>query len=272
LDPDAVTVQSAHKNALERILRNGLAMDAEEQKRVEWLMANESIGRWFKSTRPRKLLVNGFGSLDRITPMSFFCAMLIQSLSSIGSVILLSHFCGLEMPEVGTSGPKDRRTSGLLKSLLIQLVAQWETSNITCFDHDFLDTLKATSPGWGLPQQMQLLRHLIATLPSTTPIFIFIDGTNYYETVQLRDETKQVIKEINNLLFQEGVQVVVKVLITYPTRSYHLYEEFRRKEVVNMPEDMDGFSTRFSDSNLRVQLHSTTAARLDRSRSRSRHK
>lgn len=106
-------------------------MDAEEQKRVEWLMANESIGRWFKSTRPRKLLVNGFGSLDRITPMSFFCAMLIQSLSSIGSVILLSHFCGLEMPEVGTSGPKDRRTSGLLKSLLIQLVAQWETSNIT---------------------------------------------------------------------------------------------------------------------------------------------
>ncbi|OTA05567.1 hypothetical protein A9Z42_0062450 [Trichoderma parareesei] len=147
LDLDAMTIQSAHKNALERILRNGLAMDAEEQKRVEWLMANESIGRWFNSTRPRKLLVNGFGSLDRITPMSFFCAMLIQILSSIGSVILLSHFCGLEMPEVGSNGPKDRRTSGLLKSLLVQLVAQWETSNITCFDHDFLDTLKATSPG-----------------------------------------------------------------------------------------------------------------------------
>ncbi|KAL6856544.1 hypothetical protein J3F83DRAFT_769711 [Trichoderma novae-zelandiae] len=148
LDPNATTVQIGHGRILQRVIRNGLAMDTEAQKRVEWLMANKSISRWFTSTKSRTLLVHGRGSLDRVSPMSFFCAMLVQSLTSIGSIILLSHFCGLEMPESDSHGSGGRKTSGLLKSLLIQLLAQWKTSTITCFDREFVDNLTLRQLAW----------------------------------------------------------------------------------------------------------------------------
>ncbi|TFB02206.1 hypothetical protein CCMA1212_005739 [Trichoderma ghanense] len=271
LDPNAIKVQKAHQHILKKILRKGLAMDPEAQKRVEWLMANKKISRWFTSTGSQTLLVNGSGSADRVTPLSFFCAMLVQSLSSVGCIILLSYFCGLEMPELYSHGSKDPRTSGLLKSLLIQLLAPGGTSDITCSDHDLIDDLKTTSPNWNLQQQKKLLRFLVAALPATTPIFIFIDGTDFYEMDDLCGETKRVVKEINNLLSQENVKAMVKVLITSPTRSHDLFKYFHQKEIVIMPENMDNSSTRFAGSSLRKQFD-TKAARLDRSESRNWHR
>ncbi|KAJ4856055.1 hypothetical protein T069G_09423 [Trichoderma breve] len=231
-------------------------MVAEAQKRIEWLLTNKNVNHWFSSTKSQTILVNGYGSLERVTTMSIFCAMLAQSLNSPGSLIVLSHFCGLQMLDRNSQDAKEQKTSGLLRSLLIQLLAQWKFPNITCLKHDFIEKLKRTSPNWSSRRQGRLLRRLVAELPKATPIFIIIDGTNYYEIADLCDVMKEAVEEINELLSSKSVETMVKILITSPTRSFDLIEYFKTNEIINVPEDMDDTITRFSESRLKLQFDS----------------
>ncbi|PKK48346.1 hypothetical protein CI102_6889 [Trichoderma harzianum] len=270
LDPNAVAIYSAQKPVLKKVLNAGLSMGTEAQNRVEWLLTNKNIAHWFTSTGSQTILVNGHGSLERITPMSFFCAMLAQSLNSTGSIIL-SHFCGLQMHDTGSKNSREQKTSGLLRSLLIQLLAQWKFPNISCLEHDFMEKLKRTSPNWSSRRQRHLFQYLVAALPQATPIFIIIDGTNYYEVADLRDDIKEVVKEINKFLSSESVGAMVKILITSPTRSFNLTQYFETNEIINVPKDIDGIMTSFSESRLKLQFDSKAAA-LERSLSRNGHR
>jgi hypothetical protein len=76
-------------------------MNKEGQIRAEWLMANEVVSKWFKSTDSRVILINGNSSVERISPISFFCAMLIRSLKTLKPIIVIDHFCGLHTPSQG---------------------------------------------------------------------------------------------------------------------------------------------------------------------------
>ncbi|KAL6825820.1 hypothetical protein J3E69DRAFT_380921 [Trichoderma sp. SZMC 28015] len=260
LDPNAVAKHTAQKQILKQVLHTGFSMGEEAQKRVEWLLTNKNIAHWFTSTGSQIILVNGHGPLERITPMSFFCAMLAQSLNSTGSIILLSHFCGVQMLDRNSQDPKEQKSSGLLRSLLIQLLAQWKSPNITCLEHDFIEKLKRTSPNWSSRRQRHLFQYLVAALPRATPIFIIIDGITYYEVADLRDDVKKVVKEVNKLLCSESVEAMVKILITSPTRSFNLTEYFEINEIINVPEDIDDTITNFSESNLKLQFDSKAAA------------
>ncbi|KAM6487404.1 hypothetical protein HDV62DRAFT_386038 [Trichoderma sp. SZMC 28011] len=234
LDLDAVAINTTTQSQiLNQVIYTGLSMSAEARKRIDWLLTNENVKHWFTSTRSQTTLVNGHGSLERVTPMSVYCAMLAQSLNSTGSIIVLSHFCGLQ--------------SDLLRSLLIQLLAQWKHPDITCLKDDFVEKLKTTSPNRSSRQQRHLFHHLVAGLPKATPIFIIIDGTNYYETSDLLDDTKKVVREVNKLLSSESVEAMVKILITSPTRSSDLTKYFKSNEIINVPEDLDGAMTQISE-------------------------
>lgn len=254
LDPNAVAIHTAQKQILKKVLHIGLPMGEKAQQRVEWLLTNKNVSHWLTSTKSQTILVNGHGSLKRVTPMSIFCAMLAQSLNSTGSFIVLSHFCGLQMLDRDSQDGKEQKTSGLLRSLLIQLLAQWKFSNITCLEHDFIEKLKRTSPNWSSHRQRDLLHHLVSGLPKATPIFIIIDGTNYYEVEDLLADTKKVVREVNELLSSESVEAMVKILVTSPTRSINLTKYFRTNEVINMLEDIDGTMTNFSESRLKLQF------------------
>ncbi|KKP04180.1 hypothetical protein THAR02_03698 [Trichoderma harzianum] len=271
LDPNAITMHTTQKQMLKKVLNAGLSMGTEAQNRVEWLLTNKNVAHWFTSTGSQTILVNGHGSLERITPMSFFCAMLAQSLNSTGSIIILSHFCGLQMLDRDSQDLKEQKMSGLLRSLLIQLLAQWKFPNITCLEHDFIEKLRRTSPNWSSRRHRHLFRYLVAALPQATPIFIIVDGTNYYEVADLRDDIKEVVKEVNELLSSESVGAMVKILITSPTRSFNLTQYFETNEIINVPEDLDETITSFSESRLKLQFDSKAAA-LERSLSRNGHK
>lgn len=235
---------------LNQVLRAGFSMDEEAQKRVEWLMGNENVSRWFTSAKSQKLLVNGRGSLERLTPTSFFCAMMLHSLKPIGSIILLSYFCGLQAPERDLQPSEEKKS--ILNIFLHQLLIQWKFPSLSCLEHDFVEKLKSASPNWSLRKQRHLLRRLTTALPPAVPIFIIIDGASYYEN----KEMKEVVAEISKLLSSKRVQAIVKVLITVPTQAFDLGDCFEENEIVNLPEDMDDVTTRFGDSVLRLQFDS----------------
>ncbi|KAL6819207.1 hypothetical protein V8C40DRAFT_276726 [Trichoderma camerunense] len=222
LDPNAVAIHTAQNQILKKA-----------QNRVEWLLTNKNVAHWFTSTGSQTILINGHGTLERITPI----------LNSTSSIIILSHFY-----------PKEQKSSGLLRSLLKQLLAQWKSPNITCLEHDFIEKLKKTSPNWSSRRQRHLFQYLVAALPKATPIFIIIDGTNYYEVADLRDDIKKVVREVNDLLSSQSVGAMVKILITSPTRSFNLTQYFKTDEIINVPEDLDDTITSFSESRLKLHL------------------
>ncbi|RYP13368.1 hypothetical protein DL765_006909 [Monosporascus sp. GIB2] len=79
-------------------------MDRDHLIRPVWLMSEKKIHRWFKLRYSRGLLVNGNSIVERITPISFFCATLIKSIKVIERIVILSHFCGLNTPGDGMIG------------------------------------------------------------------------------------------------------------------------------------------------------------------------
>lgn len=224
--------------AFEIVLRAGFAMDREEQIRAEWLMANKDISHWFRSARPRTRLINGNHNLDRITPLSFFCAMLVQSLKPIEPVIVLSHFCGLH-----TAGEdlaeEQPGSSGLIRSLLTQLLEQWRFGEFTCLSQAFADQLKNKSPGILPHDQRHVLWELITALPPATPLFIIIDGINFYEIDAFSAETKKMIKELNGLLSNSKVKSLIKILVTNTTRAFEVNKYFEFDEIIEMPQYID---------------------------------
>jgi hypothetical protein len=227
-------------------------MDREEQIRAEWLRANKEVSHWFRSTRSRTMLINGNSNLDRITPLSFFCAMLIQSLTPIKSIIVLSHFCGLNTPGDHESDERPR-SSGLLQSLLTQLFEQWNFGKLNCLSQEDVEQLKSTYPTMSFYDQRHLLRKLVAAIPSAKPIFIIIDGINYYEISDFSVETEKVVKEINGLLSDSKIKVTVKIFVTSATRAFEVNKYFELDETIEMQQE-DLFQSRVGHTDTQFEL------------------
>lgn len=96
----------------------------------------------------------------------------------------------------------------------------------------------------------------MAGLPKATPIFIIIDGTDFYEIPELRDDIKEAVEEINKLISSKSVEAMVKILITSPTQSFNLIDYFATNEIINVPEDMDDTMIKFSETKLKLQFDS----------------
>jgi len=235
----------------------GFSMDREDQIRAEWLMTNKKVSSWFRSAQSRTLLVNGNHTLDRITPVSFFCAMLVQSLKPIESIMVLYHFCGVYTPEPSGS-------CGMLRSLLTQLIEQWEFGELKCLDQEDVEKLKSTSPNLSLRDQRHLFRRLVTALPPAKPLFVIIDNINYYETDEFYRKTKKVIR---GLLSDCKIKAMVKIIVTSATRATEVGEYFEDSERLDMPEDMDGTRLGFVDMKFNWQFGSKIE-KLDHSSSR----
>jgi len=232
---------ASRNSTLARVL--GFSMNKEDQIRAEWLMANKKVSSWFRSAQSHTILVNGNHTLDRISPVSFFCAMLVQSLKSIESIMVLCHFCGLYTPEDRPVG-EPPGSCGLLRSLLTQLIEQWDFGELKCLNQGDVEKLKSASPNLSLQDQRHLFRRLVKALPPTKPLFIIIDNINYYETDEFYHETKKVIRR---LLPNSKIKAMVKIFVTSATRATEVNRCFKQSEMLNMPVDMDGTRLGFAD-------------------------
>ena len=232
---------SSQNSTLVRVM--GFSMDRRDQVRAEWLIANKRVSSWFRSAQSRTLLVNGNHNLDRISPVSFFCAMLVQSLKPIECIMVLYHFCGLYTQEDDPVGGLPG-SCGLLRSLLTQLIEQWKFGELKCLDQEDVEKLKNASPNLSLRDQRHLFRRLVTALPPAKPLFVIIDNINYYETVEFYRKTKKVIRR---LLSDCKIKSMVKIIVTSATRATEVSEYFEHGERLDMPADIDGTNLGFVD-------------------------
>ncbi|KAI5864442.1 hypothetical protein GGS23DRAFT_564432 [Durotheca rogersii] len=235
----------SQNEVVEQVLRAGFSMDRDKLVRAGWLMSNKRIHRWFRSQHSRGLLVNGNSTLDRITPVSFFCAMLVKGMMAMGPIVVLSYFCGLNTPGADGEGGGIYGGTGLLKALIAQLVTQCKPGKLTCLGREEAEKIKRTAPDPSLRLLRSVFRKLIVA--AEKPIFIIIDGINYYETSELGKDTRGAVGEITRLLENEGNRPLVKVLVTSANRSFEVDVCFDDNEKIRIPDEVSGEKMGFVD-------------------------
>ncbi|GAW26877.1 hypothetical protein SAMD00023353_5300250 [Rosellinia necatrix] len=255
IQPTSSTVEEigSQRTVTERVLRAGYATGKGKQARAEWLMRDETgaVGEWFKSGCSRAILVNGNSYVERISSLSFFCAMLIRSLKALKRIIVLDHFCGLHTASDGLDNELCG-SLGLLRNLTCQLAAQWRFGELSCVDDEQVATIKSEGRDMGPRQLWRLFQTLVEALPPMTPLFIFIDGISYYETDELSRDTKKLARAIMRLVRDSNVNAVVKVLFTSPHRALDMADILDENETVWIPKNPSGTRLGSADTQFRL--------------------
>lgn len=124
LDPSQDTVdQIIHQLKREQdiAIYKGKRLDSRPGERINSLVHEPRFTSWFQGTNSQILVVNDMDSSmlnDMISPLTYLCAKLTRSVSTIPSSHPLSFFCRMHCEQSSLLGG----ISGMLSSLITQLI------------------------------------------------------------------------------------------------------------------------------------------------------
>ncbi|KAA8909066.1 hypothetical protein FN846DRAFT_943266, partial [Sphaerosporella brunnea] len=165
----------------EACVHAGQAFKMATQDRAGWLMQSEK-------TEIMVRLIHGNHEPLKISPVSYLCAMLVESLEKLKPALVLYFFCGSHTQ----SRDPLSNAYALLKSLLAQLLSQHT------FDTSFLQPYD---------------------LDSTVALFCIIDGISFFETSQREPAMHAVLDKLLALARGDTMGTVFKLLVTSPATT-----------------------------------------------------
>jgi hypothetical protein len=198
---------------------------------------------WFKSGLSEMLVIDGMGEMTPVSPMSYFCALLLQELTN---TVPLSFICGLHR-----AGDNMSDATAIMRSLISQLLANpFVRQNITLY-------FMSSNAVIGVQQLRldfltELFRRIVGSLTNTA-IFIIIDGISWFETSPRLNELSFAIERLQALVIEcntSGMNngVILKLLITSPKASIRTKHLFPRETQLVIPSDTivnsQGFNAR----------------------------
>ena len=233
-----------------RTIAEGHVFSLHDQERAEYLMNSAPFKTWLTSQDSRLMLVNGNAEAERISPASFACGLLSNALEHSRATTILTFFCGLHTE----SGDDDTGARQMLANLLGQLLEQYSE-----FDLSFLDpSQRTTLEEHDVDFLCNVLVSLVKQLPSGQIVLCMIDGISYYETRRLKEDSRTVINVLIDLVEDEGLQAIMKLMVSSPSRCRWASQTLARERIFNMPEDMEytnqGFNTQSFGRKTRNQV------------------
>ncbi|KKA23891.1 hypothetical protein T310_2075 [Rasamsonia emersonii CBS 393.64] len=196
------------------------------QSRALWLLRSQRLQQWLNSPHSDAVLIHGNSDPEKLSPVSFFCGLLIRSLADIEPARVVHFFCGIH------SAPHDPLTGarGLLRSLIAQLLCQ------DGYDVAFLKRRDVHAIGcMELGALQDLFINLVAQLHASTVLFCVLDGINFYETDKHAIETGSVFRQIMDLVRADESRAVVKFLVTSPSKTRHVEQAFPAEDRITIP-------------------------------------
>lgn len=235
----AIKAEDASKIAAEdreSYFRGAVAANPEEKDRVNWILASPKLQAWFVSKDHHVLVVNGnIEDSDRQdSPLSYLCAFLCNAFQTqMGGAPHAVVYCK-NNTLTGLSGVD------ILRSFIAQLLAKFD------IDLFFLEGQIPSKKGLRKPKELgELLGRLLDALGNGKPLTLFwlIDGLSRYETPDTAKKTRIAMKELENVILGCKKNVVIKLLVTYPTRRTFRSYEFHKIgniDLLNVPAEIDG--------------------------------
>ena len=267
-----------------RILRRVIyKLSSGSQDRAAALITSPVLQEWMKSTVSLPLVVNGHmysrGDEIRQSPLSFFCAKLVDSIlpedssqpAGIRGIFAVGWYCGqhtdlrdhgpvlsdydahprvsrfadllpiLSLLEfVSSSGNAD---SQMLQGMLSNMLGQLAFQLLRCPFVPRLDRLPLIEQKPPLSTLLSLFTLLVRSLPRGSTLFIVIDGISNYEDEHRRKECIEVLETLIGLARRYSGSTndgcLVKLLVTAPLSSHHAQALFAPSETLNLPEYID---------------------------------
>ncbi|KAI1126645.1 hypothetical protein F5Y10DRAFT_244511 [Nemania abortiva] len=195
------------------------------QDRTDYIMKSNQLREWLVQASSKELLIHGNCEPLPISPISFFCAMMIQNLRSVERFKSIAFFCGCH-PHDEYGGART-----LIMSLLSQLLQQQH------FDMSFIDFETAGRMSSGDSRAFcYVFGRLVEQVNSNETIFCVIDGINFYECdgEEQLQEISNVLRFLLDLSQQRGS--VYKILLTSPSSTEDVRQAIRDEDYLALPE------------------------------------
>ena len=221
----------------ENVLRISHEFDPTSLGQANSFLRSHQFRKWSKLTRPEFLLVDGGlepPGPERLSAMSFVCASLIAGLIRLqGNIVCLHFFCGLYTFSSGDlTGP-----SGLIRSLVCQIAMEHirrKTLSLNFIDsRSFKDAIERHD----LAALCETFRLLVGQLPLDTPVYCIVDGISWYEAPETLYELKLVVDKLRELVADDRLCPVLKVLMTSANRSRYIGKQVSGAEYVSLRPD-----------------------------------
>ncbi|KAK8030089.1 hypothetical protein PG993_011380 [Apiospora rasikravindrae] len=194
------------------IFNREMDFPARQRLQTEQIIHQALFADWIVSPFSSKLLVQWETPRPRtvadLSPLSLFCAKLVQTLSAQERFMSIQWFCGRHLrqnSDVGAGG------HAMLVSMIVQLLREHRGG----FD------MQALSQSHDLPALTQsqdtdglicLLEWLVRALPRTVTLFCLVDGVVLYERREHWDAAKPVLVSLLDLADDPTIEATVKVL------------------------------------------------------------
>ncbi|KAK8087783.1 hypothetical protein PG997_002744 [Apiospora hydei] len=168
------------------------------QDRTEQIMKSPQLREWLVQAESKELLIHGNSEPEPISPISFFCALLMQNLRGVDQFKSLAFFCG--------SHPYD--DFGGARLMIMSLLAQFLQQQH--FDLVFVDHALAYRMDDGdIEAFCYAFGQLVRQVKSTDSVFCVIDGINFYEGLEeeLLQDTAYVLRFLLDLTRERGLRL-----------------------------------------------------------------
>lgn len=218
---------------LVNILKQSPMFDSAAKPHAAVILGSEQFQRWITVCGSELIHVDGHLDSSRFgktSPISYFCAMLVQVFRDVAMDVTLHFFCGQHVAAVDDlKGPR-----GLISSLIKQLV-------LAIHQNQPNDPLNANLTSFGgchksIPTKdiCQVFQHLLKQIPAHVTVFCFIDDITRLERDSWFEDYTSLMEMLNGAMYNQGIGAKLKVLMTSPTKSRWLKDKLTPAQHVEL--------------------------------------
>jgi hypothetical protein len=204
------------------------------KEKVAWLIRSPQVEEWLTTPFSRELLVHGnadISTTDYDTCVtSVASAFLSRAVRGPSRRVVISFFCSQHTSRHDPDGG----APGMMRALIAQLL------EYKPFEVDFLTPSHIQDIENGeINQLCSLFKKLVSQLHGHLLLCI-IDGVDVYETSDRKTDFYIALRSILDLIIDDELRVVVKVLVTSLTTTSEVRKGFRSADIVSIPWEVDG--------------------------------
>lgn len=238
---DFLNMRGLDDTDLDYIMQLQGPLTSGRHNRTDQVMKSTQFSEWLVNPSSQELLIHGNSDPTPVSPISFFCGMLVQSLRGMDRFHTLFFFCGRH-PEEDYGGGRT-----MIMSLLAQILQQQR------FDLGFIGEEDMYRMGGGdVATFCVVFSELMRQIDVRKTVFCVVDGINFYERGEkILEEMAYVLRFLLDLTRDS---TVFKILITSPSTTEDVRKAINDSNYLSLP-GQPGDSQPFSKLQFERQCH-----------------
>lgn len=232
-------------------LRAGQQFDNEEKLRAGEVIADERFKRLCYSNHSGILLIEGgithSVSNSRTSPLSAVCASVVAGVTERQDAIPLFFFCGLH-----TASHDDLRgPQGIMRAIISRVLIELAGRRLANLDFIETRSYRQDLEAHDIAALCRTFKSLVRQFPLDTMIYCIIDGVGWCEQEGWAQEVELVMDTFHELVHEQRLRPIFKVLITSPMRCRYVSRAFQMKDRM-----LIGMSPAFASRDFSIERYS----------------